>query len=86
MAENVASPVKTTSNSVSYPDYWPQTYPTPTFYNAYLAPEQTYANKVEVIRGEHDVTLRFFRQTGSSSRIKEVTIPAGLFDWLKEQA
>lgn len=76
---------KTNIHSCVYP------WPSPTYYywppSTYHTVSSDYANEVEVTRGEHDATLRFYRKAGSGrSFVKEVTVPLALLDAIGGEA
>lgn len=81
----------TVGSSNTYYDPWPNQWPTPlwqpgnTYVYGAVQPPHDYANEVEVDRGEHDATLRFYRRRGNSrALVKEVSVPLALLDRLAE--
>jgi hypothetical protein len=69
---------------------WPNTWnwPSPTYVYTYTQPAaEEYANEVEIDRGDHDATLRFYRNRGNSrTLVKQLTVPLGVLDWLTSDA
>lgn len=67
---------------------WPQQqYCWPNYVPVPVASNEEYANDVEVIEGDHDVTLIFSRVTGrSKSQLKRIVLPKSLYDGLGAKA
>lgn len=80
------------TNAQSTYEPWPNTWTWPNTFipNTYVypltysAPEEEYANEVEVEQGEHDATLRFYRKRNKlRTLVKEVTVPLSVLRWLQ---
>jgi hypothetical protein len=63
---------------------FPYTSPYTTWpYPARAPKRDTYANRVQVERGEHDAVIRFYRDKGKSgAMVKEITVPLSVLDAL----
>ena len=85
-AQGAINTVGHVSTGGSVNTYWPNSWTWPTYsYPVYInGHDEEYANKVHVLRGAHDATLRFYRTRGESETlIKTVTVPLGVLDWLE---
>jgi hypothetical protein len=87
MSEAVMSGSQATGIDIYNP--WPQTWTWPTTYiyptYTYTVPAEEYANEVEVIRGEHDATIHFYRSSGPGkgrTHVKTLTLPLSLVEML----